>query len=71
MKRYGRLISIRKVYGINQGMMADIINKSRVSYCHKEIGKKPFTIDECFLITDALSNYAKKPLTVDEVFKRY
>lgn len=39
MKRYERLISIRKEYGINQGMMADIINKSRVSYCHKEIGK--------------------------------
>lgn len=51
--------------------MADIIKKSRVSYYHKEIGKKPFTIDECFLITDALSNYAKKPLTVDEIFKRY
>lgn len=71
MKRYERLISIRKVYGISQGVMADIINKSRVSYCHKETGRKPFTLEECFLITDALSNYAKKPLTVDEVFKRY
>lgn len=71
MKRYERLISIRKECGVNQGIMADIIKKSRVSYCHKEIGKKPFTVEECFLITGALSNYAKRPLTVDEVFKRY
>ena len=71
MKRYERLISIRKKYGINQDVMAYIIKKSRVTYCHKETGKKPFTVDECFLITDVLSNYAKKSLTVDEVFKRY
>ena len=71
MKRYERLISIRKKYGINQDVMADIIKKSRVTYCQKETGKKPFTVDECFLITDVLSNYAKKSLTVDEVFKRY
>ncbi len=71
MKRHERLISLRKECGINQGVMADIINKSRVTYCHKETGRKQFTIDECFLITNALSNYMKKSLTVDEVFKRY
>lgn len=49
--------------------MAEIIETSKVTYYFKETGKSRFTIDECFLIVDALSENLKKDLTVDEVFK--
>ena len=71
MKRYERLISIRKECGITQIQMAKLLNKSKVTYCHKETGRKRFTIDECFEITNILSNTLKRNLTVDEVFKRF
>ena len=69
MKRYEKLISLRKECGFNQDEMARIIETSKVTYLFKETGKSRFTIDECFRIVDALADNLKKDLTVDEVFK--
>ena len=69
MKRYEKLINLRKECGFTQDKMASIIETSKVTYLFKEIGKRRFTIDECFRIVDALSDNLKKDLTVDEVFK--
>lgn len=69
MKRYEKLINLRKECGFNQDEMARIIETSKVTYLFKETGKSRFTIDECFQIVNALSNNLKKDLTVDEVFK--
>lgn len=69
MKRYEKLIDIRNECGFTQDKMAEIIETSKVTYHFKETGKSRFTIDECFLIVDALSENLKKDLTVDEVFK--
>ena len=70
MKRHERLISLRKECGITQIQMAKALKKSKVTYCHKETGKKRFTIDECFEITNILSTALNRKLTVDEVFRR-
>ena len=70
MKRFERLIRLRKECGFNQAEMATAIKKSKVTYCHKETGRKKFTIDECFLITRMLSDNLKEELTIDEVFWR-
>lgn len=69
MKRYGRLIGLRNECGITQAEMAKALNRSKVTYCHKETGKKRFTIDECFEITAILSAALNRTLTVDEVFR--
>lgn len=69
MKRYEKLIDLRTECGFTQDKMAEIIETSKVTYHFKETGKSRFTIDECFLIVDALSENLKKDLTVDEVFK--
>lgn len=69
MKRYEKLIDLRNECGFTQDKMAEIIETSKVTYHFKETGKSRFTIDECFLIVDALSENLKKDLTVDEVFK--
>lgn len=69
MKRYEKLIDLRNECGFTQDKMAEIIKTSKVTYHFKETGKSRFTIDECFLIVDALSENLKKDLTVDEVFK--
>lgn len=69
MKRYEKLIDLRNECGFTQNKMAEIIETSKVTYHFKETGKSRFTIDECFLIVDALSENLKKDLTVDEVFK--
>lgn len=69
MKRYEKLIDLRNECGFTQDKMAEIIETSKVTYHFKETGKSRFTIDECFLIVDALSDNLKKVLTVDEVFK--
>lgn len=69
MKRYEKLIDLRNECGFTQDKMAEIIETSKVTYHFKETGKSRFTIDECFLIVDALSDNLKKDLTVDEVFK--
>ena len=69
MKRCEKLIDLRNECGFTQDKMAEIIKTSKVTYHFKETGKSRFTIDECFLIADALSENLKKDLTVDEVFK--
>lgn len=69
MKRYEKLIDLRNECGFTQDKMAEIIETSKVTYHFKETGKSRFTIDECFLIVNALSENLKKDLTVDEVFK--
>jgi DNA-binding XRE family transcriptional regulator len=69
VKRYEKLIDLRNECGFTQDKMAEIIETSKVTYHFKETGKSRFTIDECFLIVNALSENLKKDLTVDEVFK--
>lgn len=45
MKRYEKLINLRKECGFTQDKMASIIETSKVTYLFKETGKSRFTID--------------------------
>lgn len=62
-----KLIAYRKMLNITQKQLADEINISSTSFCHKENGKKNFTQSEMIKIT----SYFKESIptiTMDEIF---
>ena len=62
-----KLASIRKLYGVNQIVLADLINVSVASFSAKETGKTVFTQKEMIAITLFFKKYDNK-ITMDDIF---
>ena len=62
-----KLASVRKLYGLNQNVLAELINVVVATFSAKETGRIPFTQKEMVTIT----NYFKKldpKITMDDIF---
>lgn len=59
------LKSLRAAQDITQKKMAKLINVSVPTYNRKELGVRPFTLEESFIISDFFGR------TVDEIFFNY
>ena len=68
MKRYQALIGYRKMAGLNQRDMKDILGISLTVYNAKENGKVRFNQDDMRAIKNVLSEKLNKKLTIDELF---
>jgi DNA-binding XRE family transcriptional regulator len=71
-KKFSSLVRYRKLYGITQGKMAKIIEKSRSAYIRKENGESDFYRDEMVKICDYINARAKadgdKSVTMEQIF---
>lgn len=68
MKQYQILIGYRKMAGLNQRDMKDILGISLTIYNAKENGKVRFNQDDIKTIKNVLSEKLNKKLTIDELF---
>lgn len=69
VKKYNKLIGYRKMCGMTQKDMANVIGVSTAQgYGSKEIGKVPFTADEMQAIQNVLNSRLGLRLTIDELF---
>ena len=68
MKQYQTLIGYRKMAGLNQRDMKDILGISLKIYNAKENGKVRFNQYDIKTIKNVLSEKLNKKLTIDELF---
>lgn len=68
LKQYQTLIGYRKMAGLNQRDMKDILGVSLTIYNAKENGKVRFNQDDMKKIKNVLSEKLNKHLTIDELF---
>ncbi len=68
LKQYQTLIGYRKMAGLNQRDMKDILGISLTVYNAKENGKVRFNQDDMKKIKNVLSEKLNKKLTIDELF---
>jgi putative transcriptional regulator len=65
--RNRKLASIRKLYGINQTIVSELLNLGVASFSAKETGKTAFTQKEMITITNYFKEFDSK-LTMDDIF---